>query len=208
MILKCASESVDPKVLLFITYSGHPPLPLFHTMMASGLHKHWRGVPHGRLEVVVVEVRVVVDFVVVTIDERIVVEAEVDSELPMQWHLERVKKRRFNRMKTWSPSECVAEYTHHTYHGFPATSLSHTMKVSPWHRHGRGALQGGLDVVTVVTCAVVCLVVTEGAAVVAALEVVSLMVVTVAPTVVNPDAAMQRHLYRYKAQEEIKAKEQ
>lgn len=81
------------------------------------------------------------------------------------------------------------------------------MKVSPWHRHGRGALQGGLDVVIVVKYVVVCLVVTEGAAVVAALEVVAVVVVAVAPTVVNPDAAMQRHLYRYKVQEMIKAKE-
>lgn len=89
------------------TYSGHPALLLSHTRMAPGLHKHWRGVPHGRLVVAVVEVRVVICFVIVVIEARVVsgrvaVEAEVYSEMAIQRHLKWARELRCYRMKMQS----------------------------------------------------------------------------------------------------------
>lgn len=80
----------------FKTYIGHPALLLSHTRMASDLHKHWRGVPHGRLVVAVVELRLVICVAVVVVgacvaSDRVVVEVAVGSEVAMQRHLKGAK---------------------------------------------------------------------------------------------------------------------
>lgn len=63
------------------------------------------------------------------------------------------------------------------------------MEVPPWHIQGRGVTQAGLDVVVVVgTCILVAVVVAAGVV----LDVG--VVVRVDPDVVDPAAAVQRHL--------------